>query len=316
MIKIMAIDHKNEIIPQITISDLNGPDVAWYWVDFNIPTQDEAMVLDTHFHFHPLAIEDCYQLLQRPKLDHYESVHFFILHAVNAITLAAEEMDMFWGDNFIVTFHLASSKEIEDAWDRMLENKSSREKGHVYAAYSVMDKLVDEYFPSIHQIEDKLNEIEMKGKTASVHLLMNEIFEIRSKLLKLRRTIIPMRDLFYRVINTDKITGIKDQLFYFTDIYDHLLKLSEVIESNREITADMRDSYISLNSNRMNNIMKTLTVITTIFMPLTFIAGVYGMNFKYMPELTWHWGYFAVMLLMFGIGVGMFSWFRHKGWFK
>jgi magnesium transporter len=316
MIKIMAINHRNEVIPQTTLSDLNSPEVAWYWVDFDVPTKEEADKLESHFQFHPLAIEDCYQLLQRPKLDHYESVHFFVLHAVNSATLAAEEVDLFWGDNFIVTFHLTPSNEIGAAWERMLNNKAFREKGCVYAAYSVMDKLVDEYFPSIHQIEDQLGEIEVEGKAASSHLLMNQIFEIRSKLLKLRRTIIPMRDLFYRMINTDKIPGMKDQLFYFTDIYDHLLKLSEVIESNREMTADMRDSYISLNSNRMNNIMKTLTVITTIFMPLSFIAGVYGMNFNYMPELTWHWGYFVILTMMFGIGFGMFAWFRHKGWFK
>ncbi|MNY54488.1 Magnesium transport protein CorA [compost metagenome] len=89
-----------------------------------------------------------------------------------------------------------------------------------------------------------------------------------------------------------------------------------MIDSNREITADIRDSYISLNSNRMNTIMKTLTVITTIFMPLTFIAGLYGMNFAYMPELEWHWGYFAVLIIMIGIGLGMFAWFQKKGWFK
>ena len=102
-----------------------------------------------------------------------------------------------------------------------------------------------------------------------------------------------MRDLLYRVINTDRIDHLREQLVFFTDIHDHLLKLSEMIDSNRDMTADMRDSYISLNSNRMNTIMKTLTVITTIFMPLTFIAGLYGMNFVYMPELKWHWELFC-----------------------
>jgi magnesium transporter len=121
--------------------------------------------------------------------------------------------------------------------------------------------------------------------------------------------------LLYRMINSDKIPGVKEQNIYYTDIYDHLLKLTEMIESNREMTADLRDSYNSLRSNRMNSIMKTLTVITTIFMPLTFIAGVYGMNFVNMPELHWAGGYYLIIGVMVTLGLGMYLWFRRKGWF-
>jgi magnesium transporter len=121
--------------------------------------------------------------------------------------------------------------------------------------------------------------------------------------------------LLYRMINSDKIPGVKEQNIYYTDIYDHLLKLTEMIESNREMTADLRDSYNSLRSNRMNSIMKTLTVITTIFMPLTFIAGVYGMNFVNMPELQWAGGYYLIIGVMVVLGLGMYLWFRRKGWF-
>jgi magnesium transporter len=312
----MAINEEYELIPEVTLHDLKeDPGIVWYWVDFNQPTEEEALLLETLFQFHPLAIEDCFHLLQRPKIDHYEDVHFFVLHALNPLTLAAEEVDLFWGKKFIVTFHLNPSSEIDEAWKRITEQSKLREKGHVYAAYLVMDKLVDEYFPSVYQIEDQLNEFETKVKGESIHDLMNEVFEIRARLLKLRKTIVPMRDLFYRIISSDKIEGIKAQMFYFTDIHDHLLKLSEIIESNREMTADIRDSYISLTSFRMNTIMKTLTVITTIFMPLTFLAGIYGMNFENMPELTWRWGYFVCLLVMFGIGFGMYGWFRKKGWF-
>jgi magnesium transporter len=121
--------------------------------------------------------------------------------------------------------------------------------------------------------------------------------------------------MLYRVINSDKIPGVQQHIAYYKDIHDHLLKLTDMIESNREMTADLRDSYDSIRSSRMNMIMKTLTVITTIFMPLTFIVGVYGMNFHYMPELGWHWGYFTVLGLMAALGVGMYVWFRRKGWF-
>lgn len=316
MIRTLAVTNNLEINENVPLARLSDAAIKWYWVDFNAPGEQEAKLLEEHFHFHPLAVEDCFHLLQRPKLDHYEDVHFFVMHAINSKTLAAEEVDLFLGKNYIVTFHFNPSREIEDAWSRISKQNPSIEKGHLYASYLVMDKLVDQYFPSVYQIEEELNDIENNVNTESIQAVMNDIFEIRSKLLKLRRTIVPMRDLLYRIINSERIEGLKGLLFYFTDVHDHLLKLSEIIDSNRDITADMRDSYISLNSNRMNTIMKTLTVITTIFMPLTFIAGIYGMNFNNMPELKWHWGYFTVLTVMFGIGFGMFMWFRKKGWFK
>ncbi|MBP1997082.1 magnesium/cobalt transporter CorA [Paenibacillus eucommiae] len=315
MIRILAVNDKHEVIQQCSLEDLKNPNIQWFWVDFDAPSEDEALLLEKYFHFHPLAIEDCYHLLQRPKLDHYEDTHFFVLHALNPDTLAAEEVDMFWGNNFIVTFHYSPSKEMDESWRRIMEQKRLREKGIAYTAYLIIDKLVDEYFPSLYQIEDQLDEIEVRGKSVPVHILMNEVFEIRAKLLKIRKTIFPMRDLLYRVLNSEKIDGLKEQMVYFTDIYDHLLKLSELIDSNRDLTADIRDSYVSMNSYRMNTIMKTLTVITTIFMPLTFIAGIYGMNFENMPELTWHSGYFIVLFIMLVIGFSMFMWFRYKKWF-
>jgi len=316
LIRILAVTEDGRIVDNIPLQELSRSDIAWYWVDFDRPTEEEAQWLESYFHFHPLAIEDCYHLLQRPKLDYYDDVQFFVLHALNELTLEAEEVDMFLGRNFVVTFHFAGQTEIDEAWNRIKEHKETKSMNHLYCAYLIIDKLVDHYFPCVYQIEDELNDIEGNTGEKSIERLMSETFEIRSKLLKLRRSIFPMRELLYRIINSERIEGLREHLYYFTDIHDHLLKLSEILESNREVTADLRDSYMSLNSNRMNNIMKTLTVITTIFMPLTFIAGIYGMNFHNMPELEWSWGYYAVLFLMFGIGAGMFSWFLYKGWFK
>lgn len=316
MIRILAFTESDGMVEELSLQELHRSDVRWFWVDFDRPTEEEAKELQDFFHFHPLAIEDCFHLLQRPKLDYYEDVQFFVLHAINEMTLGAEEVDIFLGDRYVVSFHFAQLKAVDEAWLRIKESKQVQEINHLFCAYTVIDHLVDQYFPCVYQIEDQLNELESNTGQKSIEKLMSETFEVRSKLLKLRRTIFPMRDLLYRVISSDRIMGLKDQVFFFSDIYDHLLKLSEILESNRDVTADLRDSYISLNSNRMNNIMKTLTVITTIFMPLTFIAGIYGMNFQNMPELSWSWGYFGVLAVMFGIGIGMFLWFRHKGWFK
>ncbi len=144
---------------------------------------------------------------------------------------------------------------------------------------------------------------------------MDEIFEIRSDLLKLRRIVNSMRDLLYRILNSERLIGFHEHKLYFSDIHDHLIKLSDMVASNREMTSDMRDNYLSINSTRMNKNMMVLTVITSIFIPLTFIVGVYGMNFQNMPELSSKYGYFVVLLIMAIIAIEMFLWFKRKGWF-
>ncbi|CAH0344124.1 magnesium/cobalt transporter CorA [Bacillus sp. CECT 9360] len=313
MIRTFAVMNDLKVMNDLPLNRLSDPDVKWYWVDFDAPTEEEAMLLKTHFDFHPLAIEDCLQFLQRPKLDYYDGYDFFVLHTLNQVSLTPEEVDVFVGENFIVTFHLSASPEMQMVHQRLMEDDNSLDKGTLYVFYLIMDKIVDEFFPNIYKIEDDLNEFETKEANKN---FIEGVFELRSQLLKMRRTIFPMRELVYRILNSERVIIPKEERVYFMDIHDHLLKLSEMIESNREMTTDIRDSYISLNSNRMNAIMKTLTVMTSIFIPLTFIASIYGMNFEYMPELTWHRGYFGVLGVMLVVGLGMLIWLWRKGWFK
>lgn len=162
-------------------------------------------------------------------------------------------------------------------------------------------------------MEDKLN---ILNTTKISKDFIEKIFSVRSDLLRMRSIVNSMRDLLYRIINSHHLEGFPGHPFYLSDIYDHLLKLSDMIESNREITSDLRDSYLSLNANRTSNIMALLTIITSIFIPLTFIVGIYGMNFKYMPELQWRYGYFFVLGIMAIIALSMIYWFRKKGWFN
>lgn len=312
MIQTIAVTPKNEIVTDVPLERIKNPYYSWYWVDFNQPDDSEIHLLKDYFHFHHLAIEDCLHFLQRPKLDHYENESFLVLHSLHPQNNTTEELDMFIGSNFIVTFHLKPLYEIQEVVKKISNLASLAENSHSYLSYLIIDKLVDYYFPAVYQIEDELLNLTNEKYAGD----MDKIFAIRRRLLKLRKTIVPMGDLLYQLLNTRKVEGFRIHREYFSDIYDHLLKLSEIIETNRDISSDLRDSYISIISNRMNNIMKTLTVITTIFMPLTFIAGIYGMNFEYMPELKWTFGYFIVLGLMVLIGVGMFFWFYKKGWFK
>ncbi|HSO56698.1 MAG TPA: magnesium/cobalt transporter CorA [Paenisporosarcina sp.] len=314
MIRTFGVTADSQLEIDFPLEDLNTKTFDWYWVDFDKPSEDERALLDSFFHFHPLAIEDCLDLLQRPKVDYYDGYQFFVVHALNAQTLEAEELDIFVGKNFVVTFHHSSVEELDLVRKKLQRDASFWERGSVYAMYQILDKVVDSYFPIVHKIEDHLNEIDDKMSFDMKHFSMDTVFDMRSDLLWLRRTILPMRDLINRVLNSSRFDLQKHEYTYFADISDHLVKLTEIVESNRELTADIRDSYMAMNSNRMNRIMMILTIVSSIFIPLTFVAGVYGMNFKNMPELEMKNGYFFALGAMILIGLSMLVWFKYKGW--
>ncbi|WP_227939242.1 magnesium/cobalt transporter CorA [Alkalihalobacillus deserti] len=318
MINVIGVTNENHLEKDISIYNANFAKYKWFWVDFNEPTDEEIKHLANTFHFHPLAIEDCVQRLQRPKLDYYDDHTFYVTHNVREEEkdIIKEELDFFVGENFLVTFHRMPSKEITYVWGRLMSGKNYENWDTFYVFYEILDKIVDNYFPLIYKIEDELDKIEDNTQNKSMSDLMTELFDTRYMLLNLRHTVNPMRDLLYRMLNSHHLNGIRERREYFSDIYDHLLKLSEMVMSNREVTADIRDSYLSLNSHQTNNVMKVLTIITSIFAPLTFIAGIYGMNFENMPELTWNYGYFLTLSLMGIMGLSMYLWFKRKGWFK
>ncbi|WP_243291668.1 magnesium/cobalt transporter CorA [Bacillus sp. FJAT-47783] len=314
MIRTLAILDNGSIQYDDNLTDLKRNNVLWYWVDFQNPTVEETKVLGRFFQFHPLSIEDCLEFVQRPKLDFYDTYMFTVLHAIHQKSLQAEEVDMFVSTKYIVTFHKKGIRDINNIWHLVKKDERLRQ-GPIQIMHKITDKIVDDYFPPVYRLEDLLNEIEENTKDQSIDDLMKQLFEIRSDLNKLRRTIIPMRDLLYRMITSERVNQMNEEL-YFHDIYDHLIKLVEMIEANRELTADIRDSYLSFTSNRMNTIMITLTVMSSIFMPLTFIVGIYGMNFRNMPELQMENGYFIVLGIMAFIVVGMVFFFYRMGWFR
>lgn len=311
MIYTYAITQDNQLIKNVKMEDLRSDQFKFYWVDFEEPTNEETKLLSEFFHFHPLAIEDCLYFIQRPNMNYYDGVLFFVLHSLNK-TIRCEEIDVFVGENYVVSFHKEKDQAIDMVKQKLFAKKEIGNVGPLYVFHSIIDELVDCYFPILHQIEDKLNEYE--EKEARSKKIIEEVYEIRRDLIRLRKTIIPMRDLLYRIINSKRFQDAGQFNHYFSDIYDHLMKLTDMVASNQDVTSDMRENYMSIQSNRMNSIMMTLTVITTIFMPLTFIVGVYGMNFDHMPELHWKYGYFITLGVMAIIVIGMIFWFYKKGW--
>lgn len=312
----MAYSKEKGLQEGLSIQQLSEQHWDWYWVDFNNPAEGEVELLESQFNFHPLAVEDCLHGLQRPKLDYYDDHTFFVIHSVDRSNLARKEIDVFIGECSIVSFHKEKNEPLEQAKELVRRTKDFSTVDEYYIFHQILDKVVDNYFPIMYAIEDHINEIEDNTKNLSMEKLLEELFDRRAELLTLRQTVHPMRDLLYRILNTHHLEGVFERREYFADIHDHLIKVADMVASNRDMTQDIRDSYLSLNSHETNRTMQILTVISVIFMPLTFIAGVYGMNFVNMPELETEYGYFVVWGIMIAVAVGMFIWFKNKGWFE
>ncbi|RFU71077.1 magnesium and cobalt transport protein CorA [Peribacillus saganii] len=314
MIRTCVVTKDNKTLYDIALEDILAMEPKWYWADFCHADESEVKLLSHYFHFHPLAIEDCLDSFnQRPKLDFYDNYQFIVLHELNAENLIPAEVDLFIGDDFLVTFHNEKIPQFDLLWERTKSDENIQ-KGPFFLMHAIIDKLVDDFFPPVYKLEEELNALEDNADNESISELMERVFDVRADLSSIRRTILPMRDLLYRIIHSDRLNYLKEQQLYFHDVYDHLLKLVEMLELYRDFSADIRDSYLSMNSNTMNSIMMTLTVITTIFMPLTFIVGVYGMNFEYMPMLEWQHGYYAILGFMAVIAALMLLFFLKKGW--
>ena len=294
---------------EIDLEELQGEDFAWIWVDIHATNDDAAYLLHNYFHFHPLTIEDCLDHVnQRPKVDFYESYMFFVIHSLDG-KLDRNEIDIYVNENVIVTVHLNQIKELEEVWRSVNQSDTP-----IHILHKIIDAVVDAYFPKAYQIEEQLNILEDRLQHSFNNDPMNQLYEIRTMISRLRRIIMPMNDLMYRIIHSERISAPSEHHHYLNDVYDHLLKLKELVDGYKEFSADLRDSYMAVSSNKMNETMMTLTVITTIFMPLTFIVGLYGMNFSEMPGLTVRNGFWYVLLFMGAITIGMIILFMLKGW--
>ncbi|MDT0670311.1 magnesium/cobalt transporter CorA [Mammaliicoccus sciuri] len=314
MIKTYYVNLNGELKETNSPKDISE-EKRWIWVDLNEPTKEESEILVDYFNFHPLSVEDATQVQQRPKFKQYDDYQFIVFHALDLKTLESEEVDIFIGDDFIVTFHRERYEEI-DTIKRKLFNETIEINEPKDILLHILDDIVDNYFPFIYDIEDKVFNFEDRHNLdITTKTLIDDTFDLRQELLIIKRTVQPMKDLVYRM-REGKVLHLNEQQFlYITHINDHLMKQMEMVDSSREMTSDIRDNYISLNSFKMNNIMKILTIYSVVFMPLTLIAGIYGMNFTNMPELEWHDGYYIVLVIMAVIVIIMLIVFKKKRWF-
>jgi magnesium transporter len=298
---------------------LAEPPGALHWLDLEDPTPEEAIVLESAFRFHPLAIEDCLSEVNHPKIDDYESYLFIIvngvLHEVPEEQLVTRELDVFLGPNYLVTHHRGPMPSISYA--RALCDKgliAAMPKGVDFLLHLILDRLFERYVPVLDAIEDRIQLTQIEVFENPTRETLDRIFRLKNQVLHLRRTSMPQRDILHRLARTEFRVVSRKAAFYFRDVYDHVYRILEAAYSYQDLVQSTLDAYLSAVNNRLNETMKRLTVIGALLMPLTVITSLYGMNFRYMPELGWRYGYPMVLGLMAAVSIGLIMWFKRKRW--
>jgi magnesium transporter len=268
------------------------------------------------FGLHALALEDVVNVHQRVKVEEYGD-HLFIVARMVSFNggLDTEQISMFLGENFMLTFQERSGDCLDPVRERLRRGRGRIRKGGAdYLLYASLDAIVDAYFPVVDAYGERLEMLDDTISSQHAPRKMHDVHEIRSELMVIRRAIRPMRDALLALM-PDPTEIVKEETHvYFRDCFDHVAQLMDLLDTYREMCSDLRDLHLSSISNRMNEIMKVLTIIATIFIPLSFIAGVYGMNFKHMPELEWQLGYPLSIVLMFSVAGGLLTYFWRCGW--
>lgn len=298
---------------------------AVVWVNVvGLGSEETLRFIAKTFNLHPLALEDVVNVHQRAKVDIYEGHLYIVLRIPDSSHKhACEQFSLFLGKNYVLTFQ----EQFRDSFDLIraglrLKESFARQGLHPdYLAYRLIDAAIDAYFPMLEAIGDHLDHLD-EPAVSKTNQAFNELHIVRRELLILRRAIWPLRDVISE-LRSEVIPFISAETrMYLRDCYDHVVQLIDLLESYRDIAGDVRDYYLSSISNRMNEVMKTLTVLATIFLPITFIAGVYGMNFNTeispwnMPELKWRYGYFYVLTLMALVVALMLWYFKRRGWLR
>lgn len=289
------------------------------WVNLFSPKEKEWKLLEQTFSFHPLTIEDCMNQDQRPKVEDYGEYLFIVTQWANLADeeLRTSELDIYISKNFIVTVHQEEIPVLQSTADRCDKNLSLPERGTDYLLYMILDSVVDHYFPLLEELEDRLDVLEQKVINPSGREVLSDIFSLRQTLTSFRKIIAPQRELFALIMSHQYGVIHKNTFVYLRDVYDHVMRIYEMIEFERETLTSCLEVYLSSTSNRMNGIMKTLTIITTVFMPLTFLTGMLGMNFSRLPLLGWNYSHAFELffLLTFGVSLAMVLFFKRKKWF-
>ena len=300
------------------ISELRAEDGNVIWADVSDPTSRDFEELAEEFGFHHLSIEDCRNAHQRPKVEEYSGYYFLVLYEAELAgpsdRLELRELNIFLGKNYLVTVHSRPIRAIGTAARLWHEWTDRAEQGSGLLAYLLIDGIVDDYLPLLDIISERMDDLEDSIFGEWRAEVIEDIFTIKKKLLYLRRSITPLRDVFNTMLRREQPIFPREIHVYFQDVFDHLIRVADTIDSLRDMLSSTMDAYLSVSGNRMNKIMKRLTSISTILMSVTLIAGIYGMNFDLMPELKWRYGYVFALASMVGVGLTLYVYLKKVKW--
>ncbi len=313
----------NEVEEGFTVADLPkllSDDKAVIWVDMEAPSLADDRVLSDIFHFHPLTIEDCRANRHHPKVEEFPDYIYFIVHAVRTDASPERfntiELDGFLGRNYVVTYHHDKFASVDKVKQNVRSSPVTCQRGAVFLLHAIIDSIVDDYLPVMDDFDERINELEDNIFTLRRpnDEILEEILGLKRSVLRLRRISSKQLEVLYRMSHGQFQLISGPVLPFFRDIYDHLLRVTDLAESYRDLISGSLEAYLSVVSNRLNEIMKVLTIFSAIMLPLTFIAGVYGMNFENMPEIHSRYGYYAVWAIMLFVALGMLGLFWKRGW--
>ena len=300
-----------------TLSQALADEKGLLWVNMERPTAEEETLLSQVFHFHHLAIEDCIsQAHHSPKIDGYRDYIFIITHGINYEAprdqLRTSELRMFLGRNYVVTVCWAPLREVASIRERCQEDTSLLERGSDFLAYTVIDAQVDEFTPVLDRLSEYIDEVENEVLQNPTQETSARILLFKRDVLTLRRIVAPQLEVINRLSRKEFPIITEPMLIYFRDIYDHLVRVESLTAMLMNLGEGVLNTYLVTVSNRQNEVMKVLSVVASVFLPLTLLAGIYGMNFQNMPELQWQYGYYAIWGVMVVVGISLFAYFKRK----
>ncbi len=307
-------------LPQLLADETNV-----VWVDLNGETPEQVNeakdVLMNIFKFHYLTIEDCLETRNQPKVEAFPDYFYFIVHGVrpeetSSANFTTKELDGYLGKNFVVTFHIERFSSIKKVKNQIRSTTFACQRGAAYLLHQILDQLVDLYMPVVDDFDNTINVLEdrvfqMKRNNTAV---LSEIMDLRRSVARLKRISSRQLDVLYRISHGEFALIPEQVLPFYRDVHDHLLRISDLSDSYKDLVGGLFEIHFSVTANKTNDVMKVLAVFSAIMLPLTLIAGIYGMNFENMPELHSRYGYFGALALMFIIGVGLLIYFWRKGW--
>lgn len=290
------------------------------WVDMETPTKEDERILSEVFHFHPLTIEDAQMTRNHPKVEQFADYFFFIVHGIknetNSHNFVTKELDGFLGKNYLVTYHHENFRSIDAVKQQVIAHPFAFQRGIDYLLHQVLDQVVDFYIPVVDDFDDVIDELEdriFRMKRANNEIL-EEIMDLKRSVARLIRISSKQANVLYRISHGEFRQIDEHNLPFYRDVYDHLLRVSVLAENYRDLVNGLMDIHFSVIASRTNDVMKILAIFSAVVLPLSLIAGIYGMNFENMPELHSRNGYFITLTVMFLVALGLLFYFWRKGW--